>query len=332
MAVPLNDLTGPEKAVLFLLSLDERVAAPIVNDLSIAELKKLREVASAMTQVRSGALDTVYRDFAERSSSSVAVPRGGLPYLRRLTRDAHGDRAAAEAFDEATKRAPTAFERLGAAPPEVLAGLLADESDQLVAALLAQLDSKQAALALQAMSTEREAAVLMRMSKMSDLPAELLAEVAEALVSELPETEQEEILKVDGVKAAADILNSGGREMSTQVLEQIETEQPELARDMRLAMFTFIDLRHLDPRAMRTLLREVPTERLTIALKGATEELMTAIFAGLSERAANLIRDDLEVLGKVRKSEVDAARQEVVQVALRLEADGVLDLGRGGEE
>ena len=331
MAQLANALSGPEKAVLFLLSLDEKLAAPIVNELSVAELTKLREVAGTMKEVRAGSLESTYEEFVDRTSSAVAVPRGGLPYLRRLARGAHGERVAAEMFAEGGKH-QNAFQRLEAAPPDVLAGLLAEESDQLVAAVLARIEPKNAALALQALSPEREAAVLMRMSKMRDLPVDMLDEVAAALANELPETEQHAMFALDGVKRAADILNSGGRDMSAQILEQIETQQPELAREMRLAMFTFADLKALDPRAMRTLLREVPTERLTIALKGAPDDLMAALFSGLSERAAALIRDDLEVLGKVRKSEIEAARQEVVQVALRLEADGALDLGRGGEE
>jgi flagellar motor switch protein FliG len=111
-------------------------------------------------------------------------------------------------------------------------------------------------------------------------------------------------------------------------MEQADTA---IATQVRQAMFTFEDLRRLDAKSMRELLREVPTERLTLALKGASDELLQAVFAGLSSRAADLIRDDLELLGNVRKSEVDRARLEVVQIALQLEDDGKLDLGRGEE-
>ncbi|MBM4358934.1 MAG: hypothetical protein FJ096_12590 [Deltaproteobacteria bacterium] len=322
------NLSDPQKAVLFLLSLDEEIAGPIVNELDPTELRKLREIAGSMQEVSSSALDETYQEFVERSGVSVAVPKGGLPYLRRLTRGAlHG---IPEDPIELELEGP--FQRLEAAPPETVAALLAEETDQLVAALLARLDPKRAAPILEAMPTEREAAILMRLTKMTDLPLNVLEDVATALAADLPQTSTETSVALDGVKRAADILNSGGRQMSATILEAIEEKQPELARDMRLAMFTFVDLARLDAKSMRTLLREVPTERLTIALKGASQDVIDAIFLGLSERAAALIRDDLEVLGKVRKSEVEGARQEVVQVALRLEADGVLDLGRGGEE
>lgn len=322
------NLTDPQKAVLFLLSLDEEVAAPIVNELDPSELRKLREIASTMHEVSAGALDDTYKEFVERSGVAVAVPKGGLPYLRRLTRG--GLQGAPEEPLELENDGP--IPRLEAAPPEAVAALLSEETDQLIAAVLARLDPKRAAPILEALPPEREASILMRMTKMTDLPVQVLEDVAAAIAAELPQATNESSIVLDGVKRAADILNSGGRQMSAAVLEQIEEKQPELARDMRLAMFTFVDLGRLDAKSMRTLLREVPTERLTIALKGAPQEVIDAIFLGLSERAAALIRDDLEVLGKVRKSEVEGARQEVVQVALRLEADGVLDLGRGGDE
>lgn len=322
------NLTDPQKAVLFLLSLDEAVAAPIVNELDPLQLRKLREIASSMHEVSTSALDETYKEFVTRSAVAVAVPKGGLPYLRRLTRGGLNGNPDIPVDVENDGPIP----KLEAAPPEAVAALLSEETDQLVAAILARLDPKRAAPILEALPPAREAAILMRMTKMTDLPVEVLNDVAAAIAAELPQTSNEASLTLDGVKRAADILNSGGRQMSAAVLEQIEEKQPELARDMRLAMFTFVDLARLDAKSMRTLLREVPTERLTIALKGAPQEVIDAIFLGLSERASALIRDDLEVLGKVRKSEVEGARQEVVQVALRLEADGVLDLGRGGDE
>lgn len=322
------NLTDPQKAVLFLLSLDEEIASPIVNALDPTELRKLREIAATMQEVSAGALDETYKEFVDRTTVAVAVPKGGLPYLRRLTRSAL--QGVPDEPVELDLEGP--LQRLETAPPEAVAALLAEETDQLIAAILARLDPKRAAPILEALPPDRVATILMRMTKMTDLPVTILDDVAAAIAAELPQTTSDVSESLDGVKRAADILNSGGRHMSMSILEVIEEKQPELARDMRLAMFTFVDLGRLDAKSMRTLLREVPTERLTIALKGAPLEVLDAIFLGLSERAAALIRDDLEVLGKVRKTEVEGARQEVVQVALRLEADGVLDLGRGGDE
>lgn len=321
------EITGPEQAVLFLLSLDEEVAGPIINQLDVEELKRLREVAATMNEVTASSLNGTYEAFVKQADRAVAVPRGGLTYLKRLTEDTFGVGVANEVFEDGT-RSP--MERLEAAPPEAVAQLLINESSQLIAAVLAQLDPAVAYGVLAAFPQEREAEILTCMGKMTELPAGVLEHVAHAIANELP-TGGENMISLDGIQTAAEILKEAGREISTEILEKIEEDEPDMARDMRLAMFTFEELKMLDQRSMRTLLREVATDRLTTALKGASEDVARAIYAGLSQRAAKLIKDDLEVLGKVRKSDVEAARQDVVQVAMRLEAEGAIDLGRGDE-
>jgi len=322
-------LTGPEKAVLFLLSLEESVAGPIVGELEVADLKMLRAVASTMSEVSANALDHTFAEFVQRSGEAVAVPRGGLPYLRRLAAGTHGEPTAYEVFEDGGTSSPLA--RLEAAPPEAIASLLENETPQLVGAVLARLDPATAAAVLTALPAEREVDVLNRLGRLQELPAAVLQDVARAVADELPAADAEMLISIDGVTKAADILKAVGRDPAGELLQQLEETDPELARDMRMAMFQFEELQNLDPRSMRTLLREMPTDRLTIALKGADETVSAAVFSGLSERAANLIRDDLEVLGKVRKADIEAAQQEVVQIALRLEADGAIDLGRGDD-
>jgi flagellar motor switch protein FliG len=321
-----NMLTGPEKAVVFILSLEEKLAAPIVAELTEDELKKLRLVASTMREVKSDALDSTYRDFVERASKAVAVPRGGLPYLRRLTVRAIGEDRARNVFEEGTE---SPLSRLEAAEPDTIASLLAKEPPQLAAAVLARLDPAAASLVLGAMPSERQAIVMTRVTRLTELPASTLEEVAGALAAELPTGEGVTTLSMDGMARAAAILNAAPKEIAVGVLSTIEAEHPDLSRDLRLAMFTFGDLTRLDPKAMRTLLREIPTDKLTLSLKGAADDIMAAVFSGLSTRASEVIRDELELLSNPRKADVDAARTEVIETALRLEAEGVLDLGRG---
>lgn len=319
-------LTGPEKAVVFLLSLDEKIAAPIVAELTEDELRKLRTVAATMHEVNADAVDATYRDFVQRSSKAVAVPRGGLPYLRRLAVKAIGEERARNVFEDGTT-SPLA--RLEAAEPDTIASLLSKEPPQLAAAILARIEPAAAAAVLAAMPPERQALVMCRVSRLTELPATTLEEVAGALAAELPTSDGAATVGVDGMARAAAILNAGPKETAMDVLSTIESDQPDLSRAIRLAMFTFADLVRLDSKAMRTLLREVPTDRLTLALKGATDDVLRVVFSGLSSRAAEVIRDELELLSNPRKADVDAAITEVIETALRLEAEGVLDLGRG---
>ena len=321
-------LSGPEKAVLFLLSLDEEVAAPIVNELQEADLRKLRAVASAMHEVQPDSVDEAFKDFVHRASSAVAMPRGGLPYLRRLTAFAHGEPRAREVFEDG---AASPMARVEAASPDAVASLLANEPPQLAGALLTRLTPATAARILAAMPSDRQAAVIERVGLVTELPASALDDIASAVASDLPAPETEARISIDGVAKAAEILNAAGRGAGAEVLARLEEQSPDLAQRVRLAMFTFEDLARLDPRNMRLLVREVPAERLTIALKNASDAVVAAVFAGLSQRASELIRDDLEILGNVRRADIEKARMEIIAAALRLESEGSIDLGRGDD-
>jgi flagellar motor switch protein FliG len=318
-------LTGAEKAVLFLLSLDEAVATPIVSELTEADLRKLRAVASTMREVPAGAIDEAFREFLDRSSSAVAVPRGGLPYLKRLSLGALGEARTREVFEDGVT-SPLA--RLEGAAPEAVAALLANEPPQLIAAILARMAPGASAGILAALPLDRQSTLIAHVSQMTELPAKVVEDVATALANELPMDDAATLISVDGIARAAEMLNAAGRETSTAILTEIENDNATIANEVRMAMFTFDDLARVDARAMRELLREVPSERLTMALKGASPQVLEAVYSGLSARAAELIKDDLELLPKVRKADLDAARREIVEAALRLETEGRIDLGR----
>jgi len=254
------------------------------------------------------------------------VPRGGLPYLRKLSAGALGEDRARAVFEDGVTSPLTRLER---ARPEDVAALLDAEPPQLSAAILSVLEPKSASTILFAMTEDRQAAVIKNVGRMTQVPATVLEDVAAALVASLPQSEAATLVSVDGVAKAAELLNSTGKSGQDLILGFLDTEDPELANDVRQAMFTFDDLVRIPARQMRILLREVPSETLVLSLKGAADRVVDAILAGLSGRAAALVRDDLEQLANARKADVLAARREVVSVALRLEADGQMDLGRG---
>lgn len=321
-------LTNAEKAVLFLLSLDEAVARPIVEELGEDEIRKLRTVASTMREVPKNALESTFKEFLERSGSAVAVPRGGLPYLRRLSQTALGEDRTREVFEDGVTSPLTRLER---ARPEDVASLLEAEPPQLAAAILSVLSPRAASPILFAMTDERQAAVIKHVGRMTHVPATVLEEVAAALADSLPTADASTLVSVDGVAKAAELLNSTGKTGQELILGFLDTDDPDLANDVRQAMFTFDDLVRISSRQMRVLLREIPGDRLVLALKGASDKVIDALLAGLSSRAAALVRDDLEALSGAKKSEVLAARREIVSTALRLESEGQLDLGRGDE-
>ncbi|HSU41785.1 MAG TPA: FliG C-terminal domain-containing protein [Polyangiaceae bacterium] len=319
-------LNGPEKAVLLLLSLEESVATPIIADLAPAELRRLREVAANMSSVPTDALSNVYAEFVSRTQRAVAVPRGGVRHLHNIAVRALGSVKAQEMFAEAPQ---TAMQRLATADPTQLAGLLESEHPQLTAALLSQLDPAKAAKTLDALPEHVRPLVLARLGSMTEVPSELLEEAAMALGAELPAAKAESSLNVDGLAYSAQLVRKLGRQKGAALLEKLETENGELARQIRGSLYSFEDLLAVDAKGMRLLLESVPVERLTLALKTASETMVQHVFSSMSKRAAERIKEDMEAIGTARLSDVEAAQREILEVALRLDAEGQISLETG---
>jgi flagellar motor switch protein FliG len=322
------ELTGPEKAVLLLLSLDESTAAPIVAELDPDDLRKLREVASLMRAVPATALPTVYEEFVNEAGAAVAVPKGGVRYLRRIATRALGEAKTQELFVEGPQ---TAMERLASADVEALSVVLNEEHPQLVAAILSQLPQEKSVTLLQRLGEEKRGEVLERLGSMKEVPAGLLEEVAMALSAELPTSTSEVKVSVDGVGKTAALVRSLDAKTGEAILGHLASHNAGLAADIRKAMYSFEDLKALDVRALRSVLEAVPSEQLTLSLKTASEQLKTHIFTSMSKRAAERIREDLEIMGGVRLAEVEAAQQEIVQQCLKLAAEGVISLDGGAD-
>lgn len=317
------ELSGPEKAVLMLLSLDEATATPILSELDPADVRKLREAASNMRAVPATALEHVYAEFIQQTKEAVAVPRGGVRYLRRLAGRALGETKAQEIFVDQQQ---SALERLAAAEPAAIASVMENEHPQLVAAILSQLDNEKAARVLENLPEAGRAQVLERLGTMTEIPSALLEEVATALAAELPSSQADTVRTVDGIARSAALVRRMGRETGEALLGVLEEGNQELAVEIRRAMYTFEDLGVLDARALRSLLEAVPVEKLTMAMKTASESLRNHIFTSMSKRAAERIKEDMEVMGGIRLADVEAAQREIVEVALRLDAEGTISL------
>ena len=317
------ELSGPEKAVLMLLSLDEATATPILSEMDASDVRKLREAASNMRAVPATALDHVYTEFIQQTKEAVAVPRGGVRYLRRLAGRAMGEVKASEIFVDQKE---SALDRLSAAEPAAIASVMENEHPQLVAAILSQLDNEKAARVLENLPEAGRAQVLERLGTMTEIPSALLEEVATALAAELPTAQADTVRTVDGVARSAALVRRMGRETGEALLGVLEEGNQELATEIRRAMYTFEDLSVLDARALRSLLEAVPVEKLTMAMKTASESLRNHIFTSMSKRAAERIKEDMEVMGGVRLADVEAAQREIVEVALRLDAEGTISL------
>jgi flagellar motor switch protein FliG len=306
-----------------LLSLDEATAAPITSELDADDLRKLQQVASTMRAVPAGALAQVYAEFVARSQTAVAVPRGGVRYLRRIATRALGEARAREIFSE-NQQSP--LDRLATADPESLSSVLEHEHPQLVAAILSQLPADRAAILVERLPEEMQTNVLERLATMTEVPQRLLQDVATALSAELPVQEADGATAVNGIAQTAAMVRRMGQKLGDALLQRLSGTDEALAGEIRRAMYTFEDLKLLDARGLRSLLEAVPADRLTLAMKTASEGLKAHIFSAMSKRAAERVREDLEMLGGVRLADVEAAQQEIVEQCLKLAAEGVISL------
>jgi flagellar motor switch protein FliG len=317
------ELTGPEKAVLMLLSLDESAAAPVISEMDTDDLRKLREVAAMMRAVPATSLDAVYREFVEQSHEAIAVPKGGVRYLRRVATKALGEAKTQEIFVDAPQ---TALEKLGSADVGSLVSVLEREHPQLVAAIVSQLPADKAVQVLQHLPEEVRPNVLERLGKMTEIPAGLLEEVAATLSAELPSSGAEAFISVDGIARSAALVRKMDREIGESVLGMLAEEDADLATSIRRAMYGFEDLILLDAKSLRVLLESVPSDKLVMALKTASDKLRDHIFSSMSKRASERLKEDLEILGGVRLADVEVAQREIVEQALMLAAEGVISL------
>src|SRR5882724_2923941 len=215
-----------------LLSLDETSAAPIVGELDEADLRKLREVAAMMRAVPASAVDEVYAEFVGRAKEAVAVPRGGVSYLRRLATRALGEGRTNEIFTGAPR---TGLEQIALAEPAAVGALLENEHPQLIAAILSQLETPRATVILESLPAERQGLVLARLGTMMDVPAGLLDGVASAIAAELPPPETEASMSVDGVARAAAILRKMDKQNAAVILTKLTDEESGIAAELRRA-------------------------------------------------------------------------------------------------
>lgn len=321
-------LTGPQKAVLMLLSMEEATAVPVLAEMSPDEVQRLRTAATHLRSVPVEQLGTVYREFIERSQSALAIPRGGLRYLEQIAERALGPARSEEIF---AGRKRSSLERLEAADPSAMAAILEHEHPQLVAAILSQINAERAAEVITRLPEEKRALILLRLGTMTEVPASIVEEIAGALTSELPSVDAEVTLEVRGLDRTAAVIRKLGRGLGEEVLDAMAEQNDELAEAIRQAMYTFEDLSVLNGTSLRMVLEGVASERLTLALKTAPEALKEAIFASMSRRAADRIREDMEILGAVRLADVEAAQREIVEVATRLMAEGSITLDGDGD-
>ncbi len=325
-----DQLEGPHKTAIVLLALGEKFTTEVFKRMERAEIAEVSKAMLDMESVPKETVEEVLKEYNETLAYGHEMLMGGVDQVKRiLTRSLDGDTAKYIMDILDLDSGPQPFQELENVSPRILAQILRNEHPQTLALILGHLHPDQAAELVQNLPAGVRAEVLMRLAKLEAVAEDMLMEVDKVLQNQLIAMGGKEGKKVGGVPSVAEILNAVDRATEEEVLSEIEEESSQMAEEIRNLMFVFEDIKGLDDRAIRELLKEVSNEELTTALKGASDDLKDKFFRNLSERAANMIREDLEIMGPVKLSEVEGSQQSIVRVVRRLEGEGRIMISRG---
>lgn len=322
-------LSGYEKAAIFLSTIGEDAAAEVLRGLAVKDIGKITVQMTKMRAISRETMEQVVREVTD------AVGRGdihlcGEHFVKTVLSKGLGEEGANRILELASQEGP--IEVLRWVDTKTLVNFLVSEHPQTIAIIVCLLEQTQAAEVLSALPEALKSDVAKRIATIERIPEEAINDLREVIKKQL-DLGGGKGKKLGGTKTLAEILNQCDRSTEQKVLGKIEEENSQLADSIRQLMFVFDDLVKVDDRGIQLILKEVSTEDLSLALKTASQALKDKIFKNMSQRAAQILKEDMQVRGPVKVSEVEAAQMNVVKVARRLEADGkIVIAGRGGEE
>jgi flagellar motor switch protein FliG len=325
---------GARNAAILLLTLGEQDAAEVLKHLSARDVQAVGSAMAGLTSVTRDQVEQVLNRLNEDVGRQTALGVGTEEYIRKILTNALGESKAGGLIDRILLgRSSKGLESLKWMESRAIAELINLEHPQIIALVLAHLEPDQAAEVLGYLPPRVRSDAVMRIATLDGVQPHALNELDEIMERQFSGNSTKlKSANVGGLKAAADILNAMETSREAELMAAIRSQDAGLGGKIEELMFVFDDLAGLDDRSMQTLLREVPSARLTVALKGAEPAMREKIFANMSKRAADMLRDDLEVAGPVRVSEVDAAQKEVLMIARRLADAGQLTLAGGGDD
>ncbi len=316
-----------------LMSLGEVEAAEVFKHLSPKEVQKLGEAIAKTKAVTRERVDSVVEKFTEVAASQSLLVADSGDYVRSVLRRALGDDKATLLIDRILQGGDVSgIESLKWMDSISVAELLRSEHPQIVAAILVHLDFDQAAEILKLLTERQRNEVMLRIATMEGIQPTALKDLNEVLFQVLSGTDKVRKSSLGGVKTAAEMINLLGANIEGTVVESIRGHDPDLAQRIMDKMFVFDDLIKLDNKAIQMVLKEVASDTLISALKGATPELKEKILGNMSSRAAETLREDLESRGPMRLSEVEAQQKEILKTVRRLADEGQIVVGGGGAD
>lgn len=325
---------GVRKAAILLIQLGKERAAQVMAHLSDAEVESISAEIARLDAVSASETEQVLSEFHDLATAHAHVTQGGFNFAQQLLEQSLGPERAKEIMERLHAAAvQMPFQFLHRADPAQLRGFIADEHPQVIALVLAHMAADKASLLLSGLPAHQQAVVAHRIAVMDRTSPEIVRTVEGVLERKLSSMLQPaEVSRVGGVDPLVNIINRSDRPTERQIVEGLEGLDPSLADEVKSRMFMFEDIVGLDDRSVQQVLRQVDTAELALALKGVSEAVRTKITANLSERAAENLLEEVELLGAVRLAQVEEAQQGVIRTIRQLEEQGQIMVRRGNDD
>jgi len=328
-----SQLSGVQKAAILLLNLSQDAAGAMLKSLPAETVEEVTRALASIGQVPTSLSSAVIAEFYGLRMAHQYSKMGGLEYAKVLLKNSMDPKEADKFISQIqTHVHETPFAFLQDAESENLLTFIQDEHPQTIALIVSHLPHHHAAEILAGLPQQKQIEAVRRIATMERANPEIIREVESGLQARLSSMLGQSMDKVGGVETVAEILNLCDRASEKAIMEGIEAQDPELVEEIRRLMFVFEDILKVDDKGIQSVLKEIENDELALALKTASEALKQKIFGNMSSRAADLIREEMEFMGPVRVSDVEAAQQRIVDVVRRLEDAGeIIIAGRGGE-
>lgn len=324
---------GVQKSAILMLALGEDEAAEVMKYLGPREVQKLGAAMSTMRSIGSEQLEQVLEEFRTQTEQNTSIGVDSDEYIRSVLTKALGDDKASSLLSRILgQRDASGIESLKWMDAEMVADLIRNEHPQIIATILVHLERYHACEVLDHFTERLRNDVMLRIATLDGVQPSALRELNEVLTKLLTGNENLKKKPMGGVRTAAEILNFMKGENETSVMENLKNYDDEMAQQIMDEMFVFDNIMDIEDRGIQVILREVQSDALIVALKGASEELREKIFKNMSQRAAEAMREDLESKGPVRLSEVEAQQKEILQIVRRLADEGQIQLGAKGDD
>ena len=326
-------LTGKSRAAILLMSLGENAASEVLKHIDPQEVQQVGRAMAEIGNISREQVDEVVENFSVDVQQHTALGIGSEQYLRTILGNALGAEKAQGLIERILQgRNTKGLEALKWMDPGMVAELLSEEHPQVIAVVLSHLSHDRAASVLKRLPEATHGDVLIRVANLDGIQQTALAELDEIMEQRIAQSRGDRAKDLGGKRVAADILHKLGTDLENEVMDKIRAVDDELGQQIQELMFVFESLAELDDRGMQTLLREISSEQLGVALKGADAATQEHILTNMSSRAAEILKEDMEAKGPVRLSEVEEAQKEILTTALKMADEGKIQLGASGEE